>query len=240
MLTAPMAEYPRFMLHAPRAIIRGASVGEFLKAKWAEILILAIMIPGFIFLYRLGWTEDTRTAVLETRMNALVNAVPESCRGVASETINQPFRSAVVVYHPIATGDDVWMAQIEILDAAKGDVTTYVAKLDRTGKENLDVGVIGSIKKADFDALNFRQMQEKEALAGLSDASSPPTTVNRDSSFIIYTDPKEIKDALKTFGFQMGEARPAIGVETWPTLKKALSDGTLGGKTPFVPMPPRN
>ena len=160
-------------------------------------------------------------AELETRMAAFVNAMPELRRGIASAAINQPFRSVLIVSQPIAVGES-WEAQIEVLDAEEGDITTYVAKLGETTKQMLQVNLIGSIKRIDSNALSFREMQEKESVAGVG-GEAPPAAIDGDASFVSYTDAEEIKSALKTFGFQKRDVSPATGIETWPTLKQALN-----------------
>jgi len=192
-----------------------------LKNKWAEILILVIIIPAFIWLLKLAWDQNSRIAALETRMVAFVNAMPELRRGIAAAAINQPFRSALIVRRPIASGE-AWEAQIEILDAEEGSVRTYAAKLEKAAKEMLEVNLIGSMKRIDPNALNFQKMQENEREVGIGGESLPPA-IDRDASFVSYTEPAEIKSALKMFGFQMTDVRPATGIETWPTLKEALN-----------------
>lgn len=205
-----------------RTLVKG------LKHKWAEILILVIMIPAFIWLLKLAWDQNSRTSALETRMAAFVNAMPELRRGIAAAAINHPFRSAVIVLQPVAAPlkkvmpGEAWEAQIEILDVAKGDISTYTAKLDEASKEMLETNLIGSMRRIDPNALNFREMQENERVVGVG-AEVLPSAINRDASFVSYTDPKEIKNALETFGFQMTDATSAIGVETWPALNEALN-----------------
>ena len=196
--------------------------GKGLKQKWPEILTLVIMIPAFIWLLKLAADQNSRMTALETRLSTFVNAMPELRRGIASAAINQPFRSAMIVFSPVAAGE-AWEGKIEILDAGEGDITTYVAKLGETTKRMLEVNLIGSVKRIDPNALSFREMLEKEKIAGVGGGEAPPSAINGDASFVIYADAKEIKSALKTFGFQMTEVRPATGVETWPTLKEALN-----------------
>jgi hypothetical protein len=128
-------------------------------------------------------------------MAAFVNAMPELRRGIAAAAINQPFRSAVIVSQLIASGE-AWEAKIEVLDAEEGNVTIYLARLGETTRQMLEVNLIASVKRIDTNALSL--------------------AINGDASFVIYTDAKEIKSALKTFGFQMFEVGPAIGIDTWP------------------------
>ena len=202
--------------------LKQRTLGKGFRQKWAEILILAIMIPAFGWLLKLAWDLNSRTATLETRMAAFVNAMPELRRGIAAAAINQPFRSAVIVFEPVAAGE-AWEGKIEVLDAEEGDITTYVAKLGETTKQMLEVNLIGSVKRIDPNALSFREMQEKERVVGVTGAAPPPAIVG-DASFVSYTDAKEIKSALiKTFGFRMKDVRQATGVETWPTLTEMLN-----------------
>ena len=97
-----------------------------------------------------------------------------------------------------------------------------MAKLGETTKQLLLVNLIGIIKRIDSNALSFREMQEKENVAGVG-GEAPPEAIDGDASFVIYKDAEEIKSALKTFGFQKRDVNPATGMETWPTLKQALN-----------------
>jgi hypothetical protein len=72
---------------------------------------------------------------LETRLTAFVNAMAELRRGIASATIHQPFRSAMIVFRPVAAGE-AWEGRIEVLYSEEGDITMYVAKLGETPKQN--------------------------------------------------------------------------------------------------------
>ncbi len=197
------------------------TVGRGLKHKWAELLILAIMIPALAWLLKLAWDQNSRTAALETRMAAFVNAMPELRRGIAAAAINQPFRSALMVLQPAAAGK-AWEAKIEILDVEEGAISTYVAELEEAAKEMLAVNLIGSMARIDPNALSFEKMQENERIIGLS-GEGLPQAIDRAPSFVSYTDPEEIKGALNLFGFQMKDVRPATGIATWATLKEALN-----------------
>src|SRR5262245_10826981 len=197
------------------------TLGKGLKQKWAEILILVILIPGFIWLLKLAWDQNSRIAALETRMAAFVNAMPELRRGIASAALNQPFRSVLIVSRPIPVGGS-WEAQVEVLDPENGNITTYVAELEEAAKQMLQVNLIGSIKRLDSNALSFREMHEKESVVGVGD-EGPPEAIDGDASFVSYKDAEEIKSALNIFGFQKRDVNPATGIETWPTLKQALT-----------------
>jgi hypothetical protein len=197
------------------------SLAKSFKQKWAEVLIIVTTLPALLLLLKIAWDQNSRMAELETRMAAFVNAMPELRRGIATAAINQPFRSALIVSRPIAAGES-WQAQVEVLDAERGDITTYVAKLGETTKQMLQVNLIGSIKRIDSNALSFREMQEKEHLAGIG-GEAPPAAIDGDASFVIYTDAEGIKSALNTFGFQKRDVNPATGMDTWPALKEALN-----------------
>jgi hypothetical protein len=201
--------------------LKQRSLAKSLKQKWAEVLIIVITVPALLLLLKLAWDQNSRMVELETRLAAFVNAMPELRRGIASAAINQPFRSVLIVSRPIAAGES-WEAQVEILDAEKGDITTYVAKLGETTKQMLQVNLIGSIKRIDSNALSFREMQEKENVAGVG-GEVPPAAIDGDASFVIYIDADEIKSALNTFGFQKRDVISATGIETWQTLKEALN-----------------
>src|SRR5262245_48467475 len=201
--------------------LKQQSLAKSLKQKWAEILIIVITLPALLLLLKLAWDQNSRMVELETRMAAFVNAMPELRRGIASAAINEPFRSALIVSRPTTAGES-WEAQVEVLDAEDGEITTYVTKLGQTTKQMLQVNLIGSIKRIDSNALSFREMQEKENAVGVG-GEVPPATIDGDASFVIYTDAEEVKSALKTFGFQKRDVNPATGMETWPTLKAALN-----------------
>ena len=150
--------------------------GKGLKQKWPEILILVIMTPALMWLLKLAWEQNSRMIALETRLTAFVNAMPELRRGIASAAINQPFRSALIVFRPRAVGE-VWEGKIEVLDAEQGDITTYVAKLDETTKQMLEVNLIGSVKRIDSNALSFSEMLEQEKVAGVGGGEAPPSAI---------------------------------------------------------------
>jgi len=198
-------------------VLKQRALAKSLKQKWAEVLIIVIAFPTLLLLLKLSWDM----AELETRMAAFINAMPELRRGIASAAINQPFRSVLIVSRPIAVGKS-WEAQVEVLDAENGDITTYVAELEEAAKQMLQVNLIGSIKTLDSNALSFREMEEKETVVGVG-GEGPPEAIDGDASFVSYTDAEEIKSALKIFGFQKRDVNPATGMETWPTLKQALN-----------------
>src|SRR5262245_49349865 len=200
--------------------LKQQSLAKSLKQKWAEVLIIAITLPALLLLLKLAWDQNSRMVELETRLGAFVNAMPELRRGIASAAINQPFRSVLIVSRPIAPGE-FWEAKVEVLDAENGDIT-YVAKLAEAAKQMLQVNLIGSIKRLDSNALSFREMQEKETVAGVG-GEGPPEAIDGDASFVSFTDAEEIKSALDIFGFQKRDVNPATGMETWPTLKQALN-----------------
>src|SRR5262245_3542396 len=197
--------------------LKQRALAKSLKQKWAEVLIIVIAFPTLLLLLKLSWDM----AELETRLAAFVNAMPELRRGIAAAAINQPFRSVLIVSRPIAVGKS-WEAQVEVLDAENGDITTYVAELEEAAKQMLQVNLIGSIKRLDSNALSFREMQEKESVAGAG-GEDPPEAIDGDASFVSYKDAEEIKSALDIFGFQKRDVNPATGMETWPTLKQALN-----------------
>src|SRR5262245_4410107 len=197
------------------------SLAKSFKQKWAEVLIIVIAFPALLLLLKLAWDQNSRMAELETRMAAFINAMPELRRGIAAAAISQPFRSAVIVSQPVASGQS-WEAKIEVLDAEEGNITTYMAMLEEAGWQMLEVNIIASVKRIDTNALSFREMREKERVVGAKGEAQPPA-INGEASFVMYTDAKEIKSALETFGFQMTEIGPAIGIETWPALKEALN-----------------
>jgi hypothetical protein len=131
------------------------------------------MIPALMWLLKLAWEQNSRMIALETRLIAFVNAMPELRRGIASATIHQPFRSALIVFRPVAAGE-AWEGKVEVLDADEGNITMYMAKLGETPKQMLKVNLIGSVKRIDPNALSFSEMLEQEKVAGVGGGEAPP------------------------------------------------------------------
>lgn len=179
------------------------------------------MVPALVWLLKLAWTIEMRTAVLEDSVSAFAKEAAELRVGIAAAaTINQPFQAAIVVFQPKADGDD-WRMNVEIWNAAEGKFSILTAKLDKRRKQLLDASLVASIKRTDLDALNFREMQELARIVG-ADRGLLPQSVNRDDSFIIYADPQEIKEELTSFGFQVAGTRSAKNVHTWQALQEHL------------------
>lgn len=191
------------------------------RDKWAELLILIIMIPALVALLKIGWTLETRTAGLEARMKTFAKDTAELRVGIAAAAaVNQTFQSAIVVFQPEPKEDD-WLMKVEVWDATEGKFSIFTAQLDDRRKQLLDAGLVASIKRVDLDALNFREMQEMARIVGIEERTLP-RSIDRDDSFIVYAAPKEIEKELQSFGFQIIETRSAKGVNTWPALNEAL------------------
>lgn len=191
------------------------------RDKWAELLILIIMVPSLVWLIKLALDLESRMQALETHVGESAKNTAELQLGItAAASINQPFRSAIVVFKPSLERKD-WRMNVEIWDPVKGEVSTYTAKLDKRRKDLLDVSLIASIKRADLDALNFREMQEMARVLGFG-SRSLPDAIDRHDSFVINSGPKAIEDELESFGFEKIATGSAKGVDTWRPLREAL------------------
>lgn len=192
-----------------------------LREKWAELLILAITVPALVWLITLVFDLASKMKAVEMHLTQSAKNTAELRVGItAAASINQPFRSAIVVFKSSLEGED-WKMNVEIWDPVDGKVSTYTAKLDKRRKELLEVSLIAIVKKVDFDALNFKEMEEMARLVGLGSRSLPDGII-RDDSFVVNSDPMPIEGELKSFGFEKIASGSAKGVDTWRALREAL------------------
>lgn len=198
-----------------------------LRDKWAELLILIIMVPALTWLLKIASDLEIRTAALEKQVANFVKTSAEIRLGItAAALVNQPFRSAIVTFKPVQEETE-WTIYVEIFNTVEETFGTYTAKLDTRRKKLLDVSLISSIKRTDLDALNFREMQEMARIVGLSERSLPQN-ISQEDSFVINSDPREVEKELKSFGFDMITVRPAKGVQTYPALIEMLTQRHSG------------
>jgi predicted nucleic acid-binding protein len=198
-----------------------------LKEKWAELLIIVIMIPALSWLLKVAWDLDSRMKAIETQLSSFAKNNAELRVGIAAAAIiNQPFRAAIVFFQAVPENQD-WRVNFEIWDTAEDEYSTFTAKLDTRRKQLLDASLVAVVKRTDLDALNFKEMQETARVVGLE--RPLPESIDQVDSFIVNADPKEIENELKSFGFKMIAMRPSKGIDTWPALRDELYQRFRGG-----------
>ena len=72
-----------------------------LRDKWAELLILVIMVPALVWLLKIAWDLESRTAALEKQVSSFVKTSTEIRLGItAAALVNQPFSLSLNIFNP--------------------------------------------------------------------------------------------------------------------------------------------
>lgn len=202
---------------------------DLVRRKWAEILILAIMIPSFGFLINFVVNYGERLARQEARTDSIIAALPDLRTRVAFESVYSAFKTALIVSKPYMQNAS-WKSDIHIVDAEHGKTKKYIVIL----KGRDDVGplwtIAGSVQRLDNRAVPFSKMVGMGVT--LKFKEYPPTFIDKETSFIVYKSAAKIESRLKYLGFKYNSGASVPKVRTWAKLLRALNSNQMKSVTP--------
>lgn len=166
------------------------------KGKIIEFLVYPILVllgAGFFGWLAMG-VSDIKSGQGEMRVDLgytkervdrIVQQVPTLRSQIAASQIGAPAREAVVTTAPVRRDSQTSVAAIHVLDLHTHLVTSYYVTLTNAEALMFNDAVAGAVSHAAPSAFSFGSMAE--FVADSSVGASIPATVDRGSSFMIWS-----------------------------------------------------
>lgn len=202
-------------------------MGVLIKEKWAEILVLIILIPFVVWSVNNTIDTGARIAVQESRTQQIIASLPELRTRVAHETIYGNFATALLVSDPFMK-DSEWMTEIQLLNATNGQVTRYLTKMVDEDDTRQKWAIYGMSMTKDDRAMSFRAMENMATTVQVK--TMVPPGIDPDASFVSSVPASEIQGVLGQVGAIERDIESAPGVRNWPSLMDSATTGALKPK----------
>jgi hypothetical protein len=208
-------------------------MGKYIKEKWAELLVGAILIPFIAAIFAIVWTmrgdlskvDGTLDSVVH-RVNRIAEVLPDLRVRLAYEEINKTPKTLILSTTPYKKGD-AWTVTLNIVDTTNGAKKIY--SLQEINQKQAKFAVAGLVYSIDATANSFTDMEKYSV--DVKQAKFAPSIVEKSSSFVSYREPEEIAANLKILGYQPQEEKPSTFTITyirdWPSTVDALATGTV-------------
>ncbi len=189
---------------------------EYIKKKWPELLILAIIIP-FV-----GWfvsqTVDygQRIAVQENRTAQIIASIPDLRTRVARLTTTQSFQTAILVSVPEVEADK-WISEVSMIDNAAKQIVNYQIPLQNGKDFRTAFALYGLARGQDDMAIDFQRMKSIALTADITE--SVPLSIDANTSFLTSASAQSLESMLDELGaVQVQASSLSVPVLDWSDL----------------------
>jgi hypothetical protein len=199
----------------------------FLKEKWPELLIVAILLPiaGVLFSMKgdVSKLDGTVNGVVE-RVQHIAEAIPDLRIKVAYEATEMPFNTLILT-GKLYKKDNKNVIPINIIDTSTGERALYLAGTDNSDQALWALS--GVVWNTDESANSFTMIEKYSVDA--KKAKFSPDTVDKTWSFVAYKKAAVFEDVIQRFGYvKMGTGKvPPNSVSNWSMTVDALRSGAL-------------
>jgi hypothetical protein len=203
---------------------------NFLKEKWPELLIVAILLPiaGVVFSMKgdVSKLDGTVIGVVE-RVQHIADAIPDLRIKVAYEATEMPYKTLILTGKPYKK-DNENVVPLNIIDTNTGTKAIYLVTGTTNSAQTL--WALSGVVRTTDEAANSFTMMEKYSV----DAKKPkfsPDNIDKKWSFVVYKDAAVLEDAIQKIGYEKVETGKAplnsVSLWNWAMTVDALRSGAL-------------